>query len=64
MATLNTVRAEAKHPECPYTEFRLRELIKQGLCPGVRCGNRFMINHDALVAMVNEQSVKNANGHS
>ncbi len=62
MAALYTVRSEAKRPDCPFTEHRLRLLIKQGLCPGVPVGNRFMIDHDALVEMVRAQSVANAGG--
>ena len=59
MATLRTVRTEARDPKCPYTEHRLRLMIAQGTCPGVQVGNRFLINHDALVAQVNAQSVAN-----
>ncbi len=62
MATLRTVRTEARDPECPYTEHRLRLMIAQGTCPGVQVGNRFLINHDALVAQVNAQSIANAGG--
>lgn len=59
MAKLFTVRSEAKNPDCPYTEHRLRKMIAEGSCPGVRVGNRFMVNHDALVEMVNSQCVAN-----
>lgn len=61
MAKLFTVRSEAKNPECPYTEHRLRLMIAQGTCPGVRVGNRFMINHEALLRQVDTQSVANSN---
>ena len=59
MASLFTVRQEVKNPECPYTEHRLRRMIAEGTCPGVRVGNRFMINHAALLEQVNTQSVAN-----
>lgn len=59
MAYLFTVRQEVKNPECPYTEHRLRLMIAQGTCPGIRVGNRFMINHDALLEQVKAQSVAN-----
>ena len=60
MASLFTVRQEAKNPECPYTEHRLRLMIAEGTCPGVPVGNRFMINHAALMEQVNAQSIANA----
>ncbi len=60
MAGLFTVRQEAKNPECPYTEHRLRLMIAQGTCPGIPVGNRFMINHAALMEQVREQSIANA----
>lgn len=59
MASLFTVRQEVKNPECPYTEHRLRRMIAEGTCPGVRVGNRFMINHAALLEQVNTQSIAN-----
>lgn len=49
MATLKTVRQETALSDCPYTEHRLRKMIKEGKCPGVRVGNRFMINHEMLL---------------
>ena len=57
MATLKTVRQAAQDPGCPYTEFRLRKLIAQGMCPGVRAGNRFLVNMDILVKQVNTASM-------
>ena len=59
MASLFTVRQEVKNPECPYTEHRLRLMIAEGTCPGIRVGNRFMINHAALLEQVKAQSVAN-----
>ena len=57
MASLFTVRQETKKPDCPYTEHRLRLLIAQGRCPGVRVGNRYMINHDQLLEQVRAESM-------
>lgn len=56
MATLYTVRQEAQLPDCPFTEHRLRLMIAQGTCPGVRVGNRFMVLHDALVEQVRQEA--------
>ena len=57
MASLKTVRQAAREPKCPYTEFRLRQMIAQGQCPGVRVGNRFMVNLSALIQQVDRESV-------
>ena len=59
MSSLFTVRQEVRNPECPFTEHRLRMMIAEGSCPGVRVGNRFMINHAALLEQVNVQSIAN-----
>lgn len=40
------------------TEHRLRLMVAQGICPGIRTGNRFLVNVDALVAMLDAQSRK------
>lgn len=64
MATLYTVRQEARLPDCPFTEHRLRLMIAQGLCPGVRVGNRFMILHDALVEQVRQEARVNGGAES
>ena len=56
---LYTVNQEAKREDCPFGAYRLRLLIAQGKCPGVRIGNRFMIDHDALVEQVRTESLRN-----
>ena len=38
------------------SENRLRVLVAQGKIPGVYSGNRFMVNYDQLVELLNEQS--------
>ena len=45
---LYTVREAAKQPDCPFSERWLRQLISEGRCPGIRVGNRFMIDIDTL----------------
>lgn len=40
------------------TEHHLRLLIAQGRCPGIRSGNRFMVNVDALAEMLDAESRK------
>ena len=57
MASLFTVNQEAKKEDCPYTPHRLRLMIAQGRCPGVRVGNRFMINHDLLLEQIRAESM-------
>ena len=42
------------------TEHRLRILLKQGLLPGVYCGNRFLVDVDALREWLNKQSEQRA----
>lgn len=53
---LMTVRKAAK--ECGLSENMLRNWIKQGRCPGIRNGNRFLINVDMLEAQIAAESVK------
>ena len=64
MRKLETVRKTAAMPECPFTEHRLRLMVAEGTCPGVRVGNRFLVNLDALIELVNAESRKavGANG--
>ena len=38
------------------TEHRLRILVAQGLCPGIRTGNRFMVNVTALAEQLDAES--------
>ena len=44
------------------SEYRLRLLVAQGKVPGVYSGNRFLINYDQFIDMLNEQSRANAGG--
>jgi len=41
------------------TENFLRLLVAQGRCPGIKTGNRFMVNVDALSEMLDAESRKN-----
>ena len=38
------------------TEHRLRLMVAQGICPGIRTGNRVLVNVDALVELLDRQS--------
>jgi len=40
------------------TEHYLRQLVAQGRCPGIRTGNRFMINVEALIEQLEAESKK------
>ena len=60
MSKLFTVRSEAAKPDCPFSEYRLRLLIAARQCPGVRVGNRFLIDHDELIAQTKAAAVANA----
>lgn len=40
------------------SEHHLRQLVAQGKCPGIRCGNRFMVNLTALSEMLDAESRK------
>lgn len=40
------------------SEHHLRLLIAQGKCPGIRSGNRFLVNVDALAEMLDGESRK------
>lgn len=55
---LYTVREAAKQPECPFSERHLRRLISKGHCPGVRIGNRFMIELETLDEWVRKEALK------
>lgn len=44
------------------SECHLRVMQKQGRLPGVRRGNRFLVNYPMLVEMLNEESKKNVKG--
>lgn len=38
------------------TQHNLRLRVKQGKCPGFYAGNRFMVNVDALIELLEEES--------
>lgn len=40
------------------SEHHLRQLVAQGKCPGVRSGNRFLVNVAALCEMLDAESRK------
>ena len=58
MPTYRTIRQAAKQIDFP--ENRIRVMVKQGACPGVYSGNRFMVNIDALVEQLDAQSRRNS----
>lgn len=41
------------------TEHYLRLLVAQGRCPGIRSGNRFLVNVDALAEQLDTESRQN-----
>lgn len=40
------------------SEHHLRQLVAQGKCPGLRVGNRFLVNIAALSEMLDAESMK------
>lgn len=44
------------------TEYFLRQLVARGECPGIRSGNRFLVNVPALAEQLDAQSRATANG--
>lgn len=40
------------------SEHRLRLMVAAGTCPGIKTGNRFLINVSALAEMLDEESRK------
>lgn len=42
------------------SEHYLRQLVARGECPGIRTGNRFLVNLEALVELLEQQSRKGA----
>lgn len=43
------------------SEHHLRQLVAQGKCPGVRSGNRFLVNVTALYEMLDAESRRAVN---
>ena len=54
MPTFKTIRQTAATGIL--TEHRLRLMVAQGICPGIRTGNRFLVNVDALVELLDNLS--------
>lgn len=54
MATFKTIRQAAAMGLM--TEHYLRLLVAQGRCPGIRSGNRFLVNVDALSEQLDAES--------
>ena len=56
MPTFKTIRKTAAIGILP--EHRLRLMQKQNLLPGIKAGNRFIVNVEALVELLNKQSAE------
>lgn len=41
------------------SEHRLRLMVREGVCPGIQTGNRFLINVEALAEMLDRMSREN-----
>lgn len=54
MPTFKTIRQTAATGLL--TEHRLRLMVAQGTCPGIRTGNRFLVNVEALADLLDKQS--------
>lgn len=54
MTTFKTIRQTAAMGLM--TEHYLRLLVAQGKCPGIRSGNRFLINVEALAEQLDQES--------
>lgn len=60
MPTFKTIRQTAATGIL--SEHRLRILVAKGECPGIKTGNRFLVNVEALAEMLetlSKQAVKN-----
>lgn len=56
MINFKTVRQTAALGILP--EHRIRLLVAAGRCPGIKAGNRFLVNVDALAEMLEAESRK------
>lgn len=56
MPEFRTIRQTAATGILP--EYRLRLMVAEGLCPGIKTGNRFLINVPALAEMLDAKSRK------
>ena len=54
MPTFKTIRQTAATGIL--SEHRLRLMVASGTCPGIRTGNRFLVNIDALAELLDEES--------
>lgn len=57
MAKFMTIRQAANTGVFP--EYRIRLMVAQGICPGIRVGTRFMVNVDALAEQLDRESREN-----
>lgn len=57
-----TIRQTAKTKVLP--EYTLRLMEKQGRLPGVRSGNRFLVNVPLLIEQLDRESMAQAGGNS
>ena len=46
------------------SEHRIRLMVAAGQCPGIRTGNRFLVNVSALAEMLDAESRKPREGQS
>lgn len=56
MPTFKTIRQTAATGVL--SEHRLRLMVAAGTCPGIRTGNRFLVNVDALSEKLDRESRK------
>lgn len=54
MQIFKTIRQTAATGILP--EYRLRLMVAEGICPGIKTGNRFLINVTALAEMLDAES--------
>lgn len=57
MSNYLTIRQTAKELEFP--ENRIRSMVKQGVCPGIYSGNRFLVNVGAFIEQLDKESRRN-----
>ena len=55
-----SIRKTAKMPECPFNEFQLRTLLKQGLLPGFYTGVKFNVRLDLLPELADKLTEQTA----
>lgn len=57
MSSFLTIRQTAKKLDFPET--RIRVMVKQGVCPGIYSGNRFLVNVEAFIEQLDKESRRN-----